>query len=62
MTKWTCYDCTGRGDELLVFEVRVGGNEYQHKPSACPVCGQYKTIETLKSYFTRSDDRRYSVQ
>lgn len=56
MTEYTCYDCTGRADELVTFVVSVGGEEYGYDPRACPMCGQSSTVETVDEWKERHDE------
>jgi len=53
VTDWTCYDCSGRGGELVTFTLSVGGQAYQ--PEHCPICGQTHTVETVEDYTERYD-------
>lgn len=55
-TQYTCYDCTGRGGELIVFSIEEGGSAYEHDPSHCPICGQSHTVQTRAEYTEKFGD------
>ena len=55
VTEYTCYDCSGRGGELVTFEMYVEGEPFEYDPRACPFCGQCDTIETVEDYTERYD-------
>lgn len=50
---YTCRDCTGRGGELVVFSITIGGEPYEHEPTHCPICGQSSTVESVSDYKER---------
>lgn len=49
----TCRDCTGRGGELVIFNVTFGGEPYEPGATYCPICGQSDTVETVEEYKAR---------
>lgn len=61
-TNYTCTDCTGKTDELVVFTVRVDGEDYAYKRQlSCPICGQIHPVKTVTEYLQGRDDERYTV-